>query len=347
MKIRKWFSFVTLKISFPIGITILVALLIFPLLLLTMEGLLRLIPIPESILVPSIDREINYPEIDIKFSRLAALERERKINCFLLGNSMIEVGLDPYFLNNQPNLLDVQNPSCFNMGLSNMMPETTVVIADILKKRSDPSLMILGISPMDFAGKESVTRDFIYSPWFQYQEGIFSPEGWWIENSETYRNWLAFQKYRNPVYRGELENLLLLIEPYGSQVRQKGRNNYQVQPLLHLPDFQISSKDLNGLIGIANLNTASLHVIVIEMPVHPDFLPYYIPGGEDGYEKQFIEPVQRVLKARGILFVRTQPQIKEIVTPDGWRDQFHLSKKGSEQLSQWLADKLSHSPGKE
>ena len=341
MKIRDFFSFNTLEISFPVYKTILAALLLLPLFLLTIEFLLRLFPIPESVLIPSFDREINYPEIDIKFSRLAAVERTKKINCFLLGNSMVDVGLDPLILNSQSDLLGVENPACFNMGMSAMMPETSTVLADILNKRFNPSLMFLGVSPLDFTGKDFLTRKFNRSPWFLYQEGNSSSEGWLIDNSSTYRYWLAFNKYRNPAYRGELENQLLLIEPFGLQVRQKARGIFEVNPIQHLTEYQISQNDLNGLINFTKLDSSTLKVVVIEMPIHPDFLSYYVPGGEEGYEKYFIQPVQKVLDEHGILFVRTQPFIKSIVTPDGWRDQFHLSRKGADQLSQWLVANIN------
>jgi hypothetical protein len=341
MKTKDFFKPHTLKISYPFGKTILGALLILPILLIGVEIILRLFPFPETILVPTIDKEINYPEIDIKFSQLAKIEKKTKINCFLLGNSMIEVGLDPAILNNQPELFGVNAPNCYNMGLSNMMPESSSEIAGILNKRSSPSLIIIGISPIDFFGEDKITREFNNSPWFQYQKGNYSSEGWLIENSILYRSWLAFCKYRNPVYQGEMNNLLMLIESNGIQVRQKKDINFQIQSNIYFPDFQISAEDLNGFISMTNLNTSTLKIVVIEMPVYPDFLPYYIPGGENGYEENFIKPIRKILIAKEIPFIRTQPNIKEIVNPDGWRDHFHLSKEGAEQLSTWLVTKTN------
>lgn len=340
MKIRNIFSFETLKISFPFGITIPVALLIFPFLLLVIEGLLRVFPISETVLVPSIDRVINYSEIDIKFSRLAAMGKEKKINCFLLGNSMVDFGLNPSILNSQSKLWGIQNPSCFNMALEAMMPETSSEIAGILKKRFNPAVIILGLSPVDFVGNEYVTRKFNSSHWFRYQAGIFSTEGWWIENSETYKYWLSFRKYRNPEYRSDVANLNLLIDHNGFQIREKDNQIFQVQKKLKFPSFGLAESDLSAFLHFMDINSKETQIIVIEMPVHPDFLPYYVPGGKEGYENLFIQPIQKTLDEKGIPFIRTQPYIADIVTPDGWIDYSHLNEKGANQFSQWLAVQL-------
>jgi hypothetical protein len=342
MKIKDIFPFQTLKISFPIGKTILYALLIFPLLIAAMEGLLRIIPVPESVLVPSFNKEINYPEMDIKLLRLAELENKKKINCLFLGSSMVDFGLDPSIFNRESSFAGMQNPVCFNMALRAMRPETTAEITSILIKRTNPSLIILGVSPIDFVDTETMTREFSLSSWFRFQKGIYSIEGWLIEHSETYKYWLAFLKYRNPAYRGQLENQLLLIDRYGLEETDIKKKIFQVEPNLQLPEFQVSQRDINGLLDIINDDSSTLKVIVVEMPVHPDFLAYYIPGGEEGYENQFIQPVKTVLDEKGIPFIRTQDHISEVVTPNGWKDQIHLNKLGAEQFSQWLVNELAN-----
>jgi hypothetical protein len=341
MKTNRFLSFETLKTSQSSGKTILLALLFIPLFILATEGLLRVASIPPSVLVPSIDRELNYPEIDIKLSRLSALETEKKVNCFLLGSSMVDFGIDPSFINRQPEILEIQNPVCFNMALKAMKPEIIARIADILVKQKKPALLIVGISPNDFTGGQFVIRKFVNSPWLRYYQGDLSAEGWWIENSKLYPYWLSFLKYRDPVYRGDMKDQLQLIDAYGSQKKQKNYSIYRVSLYLELPDFQFLQNDLDGFTHIASLNSPTLKVVVVEMPVHPDFLPYYVPEGEKGYEELFIQPVQKILEKEHIPFIRTQSQIRDVVTSDGWKDYLHLNEVGNMQFSQWLAEELS------
>jgi hypothetical protein len=173
--------FKTLQIAYPIGRTIFLSILFIPIILLVLEGVFRIIPISENVLIPSIDSEINYPEIDLKLSRLTTIQKEKSINCLLLGNSMADFGLDPEIFNNQPNISGIKNPACFNIALESIMPETSSVLAEVLITRVNPSIIVLGISALDLAGMEYETRGYAATPWFQYRSGIFSFEGWLIE----------------------------------------------------------------------------------------------------------------------------------------------------------------------
>jgi len=334
---KKLFSFHTLNIHSPFGRTFLAALLFIPIFLVSFELFLRLVPIPAELFVPTVDRELNYPEIDIKFSRLADLERSVKVNCIFLGSSMADFGMDPVFFNRESQVMGVKEPVCFNMALKAMKPEAVARIAPILVDQLKPSLLILGISPVDFTGGQSTIRKFINAPWILYHEGKLSPEGWWIENSLVYRYWLSFLKYRDPAYRDDLKRQLQMIDRYGTQQEEQVSRIYQVKKAVAFPDYQISENDLNGFLHTVDFQSPSTKVAVVEMPVHPDFLSYYVPGGEAGYEYLFLRPLQSKLAAKGITLIRTQPYIKDVVTPDGWKDELHLNRVGTEQFSRWLA----------
>lgn len=337
---KRYFSFLTLKVHLPIGRTILAALLFLPLYLGLMEAGLRVIPVPAALFVPSIDRELNYPEIDIKFSLLESLERDEHVNCFFVGSSMADFALDPALFNRQPEILGVNNPACFNMALKAMKPEVVGKITPILVDRYHTSLVIIGISPVDFTGGQATIRKFVSAPWIRYHEGGQSTEGWWIENSQVYRYWLSFMKYRDPAYRADIHRQLSMIDRNGTQQESQLLRIYEVKRAVAFPGYQISANDLDGLLSIADLNSQTMRVAVVEMPVHPDFLSYYIPGGEAGYEYQFLRPIQAALDAKKVTFIRTQPNIRDVVTPDGWKDELHLNRVGTEEFSRWLAARL-------
>ncbi len=70
---NKLFSFETLRIHFSPGRAATAVLLFVFLFLGLLEICLRIIPVPPAFFVPGIDRELNYPEIDIKISLLSDL----------------------------------------------------------------------------------------------------------------------------------------------------------------------------------------------------------------------------------------------------------------------------------
>ncbi len=341
MKLDKLISCKTLKISFPIGASLFFAFLLIPLILSGLELLLAIIPLPESMLLPTIDKNIHYPEIDIKLFRMGYWDKTKKINCIILGSSIVDYGFDPSSLDGKESFLGIQEPNCFNMALRGVRPNTNSAIANILENRYNPELIFIGLSPVDFAGENEIIREFKTSPWFFYQEGRYSLEGWMIDNSYLYRYWLSFLKYRDPAYLGELQNLRLLINDRGLQIRQKNKDIFKVKPVIQIPKFQITQEEIYGLKKIASMNNDTVRVIVFEMPSHPDLIPYYLPGGTEGYEKLFAEPVSDALMEYGIPFIRTQDEIRQVIGPEGWQDQIHVNEIGSRQFSQWLVQKLT------
>jgi hypothetical protein len=255
---------------------------------------------------------------------------------------MVDFGINPSTINSQAILKDGLKPVCFNMALEASVPQTTLAVANIIMKRADPALVIIGISPINFTGEENMTGELINSPWFQYQAGIFSPEGWLVDKSLVYRYWLSFRKLRNPEYRSEILNMNMLIDSQGFQIREKDNLIFEVQKFLKFPNFSLAEKDLLSFKKFISINSTKTKVIVIEMPVHPDFLPYYVQGSENGYQEIFVEPIEKILNDYDIAFIRTQPEIQNIVTADGWIDYAHLNDKGAGQFSRWLANILSN-----
>lgn len=341
MKLNELISRKTLKISFPFGKSLIFAFILIPLIIMGLELLMATKPVPESLLVPSFDKKIPYPEIDIKLLRMGFWEKTKRINCLILGSSIVDYGFDPSSMDGKADFLGVQEPHCFNMALRGVRPNTNSSVASILMNRFEPELILIGLSPIDFAGENEIIREFKTSPWFLYQEGQVSFQGWLIDNSHLYRYWLSFLKYRDPSYLGEMQNLRLLINDRGLQIRQKNKKIFIVKPVIQIPKFEITQEEINGLKKIASMNNENVRVIVFEMPSHPDLIPYYVPGGTEGYEKLFVEPVTEALREYGIPFIRTQDEIRQVISPEGWQDQIHVNEVGSRRFSQWFVEKLT------
>lgn len=344
IRIKGLLAYDTYKATRSTGRTLFFALMFIPLIALLVEGILRFVSIPAWLMIPTIDRELNYSEIDIKLSRLFELEQEEKVNCFILGSSMSDFGIDPHILNQKPVISGIGEPLCFNLALKAMKPELTAHIASFLVQNSNPSILILGISPLDFTGGQDMIRKFVHSPWLRYQDGQYSLEGWMVENLYTYRYWLSFLKYRDPAYRTDLKNQLVGIDSFGSQTIEDTGRTYTVLPEMEFADFDLKENDLVGLERISSLNSPEMKIIAVEMPIHPDYLSRYTCGGETGYEEHLIQPIQRILDAEEIPFIRSQKQIRDIVPTEGWKDYLHLNHSGKDKFSHWLAGELTDLP---
>jgi hypothetical protein len=264
--------------------------------------------------------------MDVKLLRLNAFSKIKTPNCFFLGTSMVEVGLEPSILDLQLLNPGGSRPLCFNMGLSNMRLEALPPLTNFLINQANPNFLIIGISPIDFLGEENDTREIFKTPWILHKNGITSFEGWWIDNSLLYRNWLAFLKYRDPQYREQIDYINSIMQPDGLIISNKQTINFVIRQDSDsfLKNYHIASKDLDGFKKFLDLKSKSIKIVVVEMPVYPDFFSHYVDGGIDAYEHEFIYPIVKILAEKEIPFIRTQNEISNIVSEKDWRDYFHL-----------------------
>jgi len=340
MKISSIVKFETLKITFPFGKTLLSAIVLFPTILLGIEFLFRNTNLYADLPPPTLNSKFNFPEIDVKYQIFESRNKVEKFDCLLLGNSMVDYGIDPDEIKTYKLSNNSIRPNCFNFALEALMPETSSILAKALINKHGLSSIVLGISAIDFAEKSFGTRNLNQIPWFQYLTGQNSFEGWLIDHFIIYRYFLSTNKYRVPYYQNETNNLKLMIDQNGQQIREKENTVYQVNPVIKIPDFTLYQPDVSGLASFGELRKNNIKITVIEMPVNPKFLPYYVQKGEKGYEDLFIKPIESLLQKENIQFVRSQPEVAQVVTPDGWLDYSHLNDKGATQFSRWLALKI-------
>jgi hypothetical protein len=340
MKISRVFTFETLRIKLPFGKTVLMGAIIFPLIIAGLELLFRSSQIYTKLPPPTVIGNINYPEIDVKYQIFESENSRRKIDCLFLGNSMVDLGIAPevVFPDNKPGN---DPPNCYNFGMESMMPETSSTIAKAFINKYEIKTIFIGISAVDFVGDYYITRDIKHTPWLQYLTGQGSFEGQLVDKFIVYRYFLALGKYRDPIYQNTTNDLSLIISQNGRKKRGKDNIVFKINPVIKFPNYSLNQPDVTGLSEFGEIKSNNIQVIVIEMPVNPKFLPYYIKGGEQGYEDEFINPINHLLEKQNVQFIRSQPDIQNIVSEDGWLDYSHLNEKGSFQFSRWLAQKIA------
>ena len=325
------------SISFKTLLISIIALMVF---LLAGECLFRLEPIQALLPAPSIGQSNRYPELEIKLQRLNELVKSKQINCFLVGSSMVDAGLNPEILS--PALADLNDKQyqCFNFGLSGAMVETSSTIVDLLVKIYSPELIILGTSAIEYDQAFTDTRDIIEIPWVQQKLGHPTVEGWVIDHSFLYRYLITLQKLKQPAYKSEYDAWDRLVNPYGFREWTNLSMNSDGLDKIMFSVFSLNPVDLDALVKITSVQNQGIDVVVVEMPVYPDFLPNYIKGGEPVYEAVFIQPVKTALLEQEVPFIRTQPVITSIVNEQGWYNINHLNIDGAKDLSSWLGQQI-------
>jgi hypothetical protein len=335
--VKRIFAFTTLKVTLPIGQSFIIALVVFPIFLVFLEFFFRISFVFNNLPPSTVFRTYDYPEMDVKYQKFEILNNNNLVNCVFLGTSMVDQAIDPEIVIPSPNQVDQAN--CFNFGLQSMMPGTSSVFANALVKKYNIKTIILGISAVDLAGDYYLPRDFIYTPWFRYISGHQSFEGQLIDKSIVYRYLLSLKKYKNPDYQNMVIDLNQLITNHG-QNRKDEKAGYPLITKTKFPNYSLDQHDFLGLGEFGKLKDKNVNVIVIEMPVDPRFLPYYVKNGVEGYEEEFVSPVAKLLKDSSIPFIRTQKEIKDVISPEGWVDYAHLNRKGATQFSIWLSKKI-------
>jgi hypothetical protein len=304
------------------------------------EVTVRIKPVKMLLPAPTIGKEIRFPEIDIKFDLLQDRLIEAPIDCFLVGSSMVDAGIDPQILMTE---LHQSNNGyrCFNFGLSGGLGSTSGVIARFVTQQYAPRLLVFGTSALDYYKAPANASGVSEIPWLQYHLGHNSFEGFLVDSFMVYRYFLTDQKMRQQDYLNQYEMWQDWLDKYGFRDWLNSEMAHQGMQEIYLTDFKFDSTEFSGLQEIVALKKKGVEVIVVEMPVHPKFAPYYMEGGVDAYNELFIRPISQYLLEENIPFIQTQTDISEIVAEDGWYNRNHLNSRGAKQFTAWLGKKIS------
>lgn len=329
-----------LKISRPFGQAFIFSILLLALILTVCELLLRTEAVKNFLPTPTLSKSQLYPELDVKWTRLEELSKNKKVNCFFLGSSMTDADLDPEIFSESLITNGGKKLTCFNFGLTGFKAEGSAVLARLLYDKYQPDLILLGVSAGDFDPNSSATRDVINSPWFQMMTGNFSLDGWLVEHSITYRFLLTLPKFRNRDYVRELKKTEEVIRQDGFRDMTAHLGITGDLGDIRLKDYSINPYDLAAIDEILSLQNKTTSVIVVEMPIDPAFLPNYVEVGQEGYLRKFFDPIKDHLQERGFSLISTQSEIAGLILFENWYNENHLNSSGAKIFSRWLAEKI-------
>ena len=148
----------TLKLHWPFGRTLLLAIAILVGMAGAAELLLRWEPLQDRLPAPSIGG--NSRNLDVKLHRLDKMvEREGPPDCLFLGNSMVNTNIDPEKFSEAYRAFTRRPIRCFNFGVNGMAPYPAAKFIRVLNHLYRPKMIIWGITPGDLNTRKTNKED--------------------------------------------------------------------------------------------------------------------------------------------------------------------------------------------
>jgi hypothetical protein len=229
-----------------------------------------------------------------------------------------------------------QTLNCYNFSLGTLTAGPAGKIAAILVYRYHPKVLVVGISARDFSRDfGELARPLMADPWVREKLADPNPGGWMTDNSLVYRYFGQVRNQLNSDYMQFRTRLLRELAPDG--FLQYGGNDLTIDSEAFIPKFKLNAEDLSGLDEVMAMKDQGVQVILLEVPVYPDFLPHYVEGDSVKYFTEFREPIQKRVDVYGVPFVYSQEDIGTFISGSRWNDVKHLNTKGAEIFSRWFA----------
>jgi hypothetical protein len=334
----------TLSIKLPIGQTFIQAVIWLTILLLLLEGSARTPPIKERLSKYEFYGS-SHPHFDIQVKNIKArAELNGKIDCIFIGSSQILDDIEPAIVEDTYLKKTGEKVTCQNFGLGDLSPITAEPLIRVLIKNYHPSTIILGVNIIDYItystthGGERAHTSIMSSPWFKYQLGEFSADGWLLENSLSYRYYLGVDHYilgGNELFSDKIEeNGHFIINSWDPEIATIAEQIAYFNNTF--PQLAVRKDQISALASILKLQTDKTKIVVLETPVMPIWF-------DEKRKAQKIYPDfvnmlrEMTWQTKSELWL-TQTELE--IPKNGWYDIFHLNSIGAVDYSVFAGEKL-------
>jgi hypothetical protein len=333
----------TLKLKWPCGVTLGLAIAILICLIAGGEFLLRRDFVQAHLPYPSFGS--NSRNLDMKLHLLKKMiEREGPPDCLFLGNSMVQTDIDPEAFREAYQTVSGNPIGCFNFGVNGMSPYPGAKFVKVLNRLFHPKIVIWGITPSDLKTRRTNKEVTLETgSWVRYQLGHGNFSGWLIDKSYFYRYYLRFRLWM------DFPKIFRIHQKMETKSTAHGFlrgivNNEFAKPIQTerearfkkiLQDFKIDRRIL-PMLHEAFRPTPGITFVLAEMPIHQKFFTYY-NGGEKTHNK-IISGIKRFADQRGIHFIPSNPD--EPIMDKEWQNYNHLNISGARQFSRWLGKQI-------
>ena len=327
-----------------------------------LEGLARSSWSAQYLITPSMG--FHDDAFDVQIAYLDAMvERDGKIDCIIVGSSIVEPGLMPTAIAQgyEDYTSQGQTLTCFNFGRWGMHSDMAIELIQILIDKYEPRYLVYGCNPISIGAQTTSDKSLMNSAWFQYRQGQKSTQGWLIEHSASYRYFLRYQSWLDADFRKLLNDTQTIHQIY----REDGYRGLAFRSIdvryptdAQLPEAEIFKDYINeyntswqtsmqkynpltyqdSMRKLAELNHyKGTQLILLDMPLHSSFLNYFADG-EAGYLK-YLSDTRAIIDDYDMVY--WQLSDLDFLPDEFWFDRHHLHVAGGYLLSYWLGAQLA------
>lgn len=329
----------------------LLGLLLFTLFAVALEGFLRWTRLGTRVQLRS--HGVYHDQFEIKWFALQDFVRENGgIDVILIGNSMVNTGIDPDILAQRYEHRTGFKVRVFNFGVEGLTVAPNAELARLLVQEYHPGTLIFVTEMRDYTAANGVRveEQFLADEWLSAQlSGNASLRAWLKSNSFfvkyllPYRNWnradyldtYLMHQYRltstsESGYEAEYRQSETLWVPPDPQDPDE-------QPLFAMfSNYSMDPGRLANLADMLSLTSTGTRVLITELPLHPNYFAYF---SNPGAHAKYLGTLVPFIENHGGVFL---PPLPPELIPDTFRsDYYHLNYMGAMVYSALLADQLA------
>lgn len=332
-------------------ISAIIGVILFVSLSLLLEGLFRWTRLDGFLQLRSMG--VYHNQFEIKWFTLKDFVRENNgVDVIILGNSMVNTGIDPVILSNQYAAQTGNELRVFNFGVEGLTVAPNSVLARLLVQEYHPGALIFVTEMRDYtaANGVEVEEQLLSDEWLTARLGAKTTfRTWLIDNSPHVQHLLPFRNWS----REDFPDTFLMsthrfknTTPAGYEPDRNTEGKVSIPPNPDDPaeqllfemfaNYTLDPGRLENLADILALNREGTQILITELPLHPNYFVYF--GGERVHEDYLAELVPFITSRDGVFL----PPLSADLIPDEYRsDYYHLNYMGAGVYSALLADQLA------
>jgi len=330
-------------------------LLVFLVLLIGLECIARLPAVRSRIPL----RSFGFSDylFEIKWQKLKSYTDENGApDVIILGNSMVNTGIDPLVINSRLNELSGKSLTIFNFGVEGLNLASVPQVAKIILENYHPKVLIIGTDIRDYSLRmdQEPTLEFLKTDWLRYKAGSFTLNGWLIDHSVLLQDFLLARNWYQPDFHDQFMTVYKRFKDVNAAGYELDR---------HLPDTAYQAPDpanpsdktlfdqfrnytydagrLAILVQLVELGRQyDTSVIFLEMPLQKTMYQFF--DQPDQTRVEFLGLIQPIIQKAGGNLIET-PIYTDIPDAD-WGNRTHLNLNGAPIFSKYLAEQLVKVP---
>jgi len=300
------------------------------------------------VIEPMLETPLRWPTAQIaqKADQIRQLANEgASIDVVFLGSSVVALGIDPIEFNGADGWVS------YNAGLNGAAVSGLERWAfDVVLPRLQPTVVVIGLTTRDLNDHGRLSADFLQSMDIADGWRDFEERNAFERIVDVVQDSSALVRIR-PVLRTPATTVRHVVTGTGDPGLEAGPFGSEGEPstvpydaeawtslwsIDHLNDYSMGGQELAALDHlVARLTSGGFDVVLVEMPVLPDFLSVQ-PGGVEAVT-EFRHALQEIASIHDVEFVSPDGEFG----PNDFRDPAHLNQEASGVLAVFLRDRLA------